>query len=474
MKIFKYFILSLTILLYSCSDNDNVTSAPIEDKTKELTIFHINDLHGSIDNFSKIKQLVDKEKEKTNVLFVCGGDIFSGSPVVDFYEEKGFPIIDLMNKVGVDITVFGNHEFDYGETVLNDRINQSNFDWICANMDTKNSIIEQPKAYKTININGVKVSLLGLIQTSESNGRLLPATHPLRVKNIEFIHYEDIIRDYSTLKNRENSDLYIGLTHLGLGTDTSIANQHPFLDIIIGGHSHSQTGQKVNNTYIYQSGSKLKKLGKIKVIIDEFGNITTDFELIDLSNITEFDSTIDALIQSYNENPEFDEIIGYAEEHHNKTEVGNFYTEALLNELDVDLTFQNSGGIRSTLDQGDITVREIYTIDPFNNGSVIYDMTIGETKYFLKNSGQGLHYAGLSIEQSGNSIIFKDENGNVLSDNTSISIGINDFIPNVHSTYFTSTPTIKELSTAETIIEFLKNTPENINYTNYNNYFKYQ
>ena len=113
MKIFKYFILSLTILLYSCSDNDNVTSAPIEDKTKELTIFHINDLHGSIDNFSKIKQLVDKEKEKTNVLFVCGGDIFSGSPVVDFYEEKGFPIIDLMNKVGVDITVFGNHEFDW-------------------------------------------------------------------------------------------------------------------------------------------------------------------------------------------------------------------------------------------------------------------------------------------------------------------------------------------------------------------------
>jgi 2',3'-cyclic-nucleotide 2'-phosphodiesterase (5'-nucleotidase family) len=470
----RFFYLFIAFAFFSCSkDGSSITDLPIENNLKKITIFHINDVHGSIDNFAKIKYLVDEEKKKTNVLFVCAGDTFSGNPVVDFYNEKGYPMIDLMNKAGVDIAVLGNHEFDYGETILNNRINQSHFEWICANLNTDNSPIQQPQAYSTININDINVTFLGLIQTSESNNRLIPATHPWRVKNIEFTHYSDVIRNYSSLKRTENSDIYIGLTHLGLNTDTSIAENHPFFDIIIGGHSHSEIAKKENNTYIYQAGSYLRNLGKIKVTIDNEGIITTNHELINLSTVTEYDASIKTLIDNYNDNPEFDEVIGFAEENHNKNEVGNFYTEALLNEMSVDLTFQNSGGIRSTLDEGDITIREIYAIDPFNNGSVTYTMTVGEVKTFFKNSGEGLYYAGLTIEQSGNSIIIKDENGDVLSDNTSITIGVNDFIPAVNNSYFTSTATIKEFTTAETIINYLKKNSAPINYTGYNNYFKF-
>ena len=97
----------------SCSkDNGKNKDKSDETITKNLTIFFVNDQHGQLDNFSKIKYIIDKEKQETNVIVACSGDMFSGNPVVDNYPEKGYPMIDVMNKVGFDITVFGNHEFD--------------------------------------------------------------------------------------------------------------------------------------------------------------------------------------------------------------------------------------------------------------------------------------------------------------------------------------------------------------------------
>ena len=471
----KKLILVLFVLSFTFCSKDNNSITPENQETKKhITIFHINDPHGSIENFSKIKYLIDKEKKLTNVLFVVAGDIFSGNPIVDNHEEKGFPIIDLMNKTGIDIAVLGNHEFDYGETILNNRINQSEFDWICANIDTKNSTIPQPKAYKTLTVDDIKVTFLGLVETNGSDNEVIPSTHPWRVQNFTFTNYSEIIRDYSNLKSTENSNVYIGLTHLGLNTDISIANEHPFLDIIIGGHSHSIANQKENDTYIYQAGSYLRNLGKISVTINEDKSISANYELINLSTVYEFDQTVQNTIGNYNENSDLDEVIGFSGAYHNKPQVGNFYTYSLLNEMNVDLTFQNTGGIRNTLDEGDITKREIYAIDPFNNGSVTYNMKIGDIKYFLEESREGLYYAGLTIEQSGDDIIIKNDAGEILNDNTEITLGINDYIPAVHSNYFTSTPTFKEFTTAETIINYLNNNSATVNHTQYSNYFKYQ
>ena len=57
---------------------------------------------------------MDEARQETNVLLVAAGDIFSGSPIVDQYDPRGYPIIDVMNKTGFDMAVIGNHEFDYG------------------------------------------------------------------------------------------------------------------------------------------------------------------------------------------------------------------------------------------------------------------------------------------------------------------------------------------------------------------------
>ena len=127
MKKAFIFLLAVFIIVSCSKDPDNGINPE-----KNLTIFFVNDQHGQLENFSKIKHIVDQEKQEGNVIVACSGDIFSGNPVVDNFEAKGFPIIDAMNQVSFDISVLGNHEFDYGEQVLKDRMEQANFDWVCA------------------------------------------------------------------------------------------------------------------------------------------------------------------------------------------------------------------------------------------------------------------------------------------------------------------------------------------------------
>ncbi|WP_456377999.1 bifunctional metallophosphatase/5'-nucleotidase [Lutibacter sp.] len=475
MKLFRYFLtISFTLFLTVNCSKDTATSIPTpQNESKELTIFHINDQHGKLENFSKIKYIIAKEKENTNVIVVCGGDIFSGNPVVDNHTKKGFPMIDIMNKVGFDIATIGNHEFDYGETILKDRFQQAQFNLVCANVNMNATGIPQPLEYKTISKNNIKVTFLGLVETNGKPDAIIPSTHPWRVQNLTFQKYTSVIENYAQIKETEQSDLYIALTHLGESTDKKIATNYPYFDLIIGGHSHSRTNTTVNSIPIFQAGSNLNYLGKIKLTIKNQIIESLEYQQIDLTTYPNYDAALKATIDTYNANANLDEVIGYAEAYHSRSKVGYFYTNALRNEMNVDLTFQNSGGIRADLNEGAISKREIYTIDPFNNGSVTYSMTVGEIKNFLKNSGAGFYYSGGKIEKDGNSIVIMNEANDILSDNFTLTIGLNDYIPAVYDSFFTQTPTYKPYTTAEAIISYLENNSSPINFTNYNNYFKF-
>jgi len=476
MRILHYFLLVsfVSIISISCT-NETSSDAPILEvsSVKELTIFHINDQHGRLANFAKIKSIIDQEKSTTNVMVVCAGDIFSGNPVVDNHEEKGFPMIDLMNKVGFDVAALGNHEFDYGEAILKDRFLQSQFSWVCANVDMKSSGIPEPFEYKTITKNNVSVTFLGLVETNGKQDAIIPSTHPWRVQNLTFKDYQDVIVNYENIKENEKSDLYIALTHLGESTDTNIATSQPYFDLIIGGHSHTKTNKTINNTRIFHAGSNLNFLGKIKLTIENKNIETINFELINLEKHTGFDSSIKELVDNYNESANLSEVIGFAQKHHSKSAVGAFYTEALRVELEADITFQNTGGVRNDLNEGDILKSEIYSIDPFNNGSVTYSLTVGEIKDFLMGSKLAIYYSGVEIEQENGIISIYREN-QLLADNTRLVLGMNDYIPAVYDTYFTQAPTYTSYTTAERIINYLKNSTETVNYTEVDSYFKFE
>jgi len=476
MKNLSLVLIVILILSGACSRKKGVAATEGE----ELTIFFINDQHGQIDNFSKIAHIVKAEEQSTSVIVACSGDMFSGNPVVDNYPEKGYPMIDLMNRAGFDVAVLGNHEYDYGDSILADRMNQSEFTWVCANVDMEDTEVPEPHEYTTLSVDGLKITFLGLVETNGKENATIPSTHPWRVQNFTFQRAETVVSHYANVKEQEDSDLYIALSHLGhngyggsLG-DFQLAHQFPYFDLIIGGHSHSEIDTTVNDIPIYQAISSLNYLGKIELTLNDKKIQSLDYELIDLSQYQEQDDEIASLVNQYNDAPHLKEVIGYSNTLHSQGQVGCFYTDALRSVMNTDLTFQNTGGVRSGLDEGDIITGEILKIAPFNNRTVIYNMSVSEINSFLKGTGSGFYYSGLHIEQVGDEIHLLDEQDHILSAETVLTVGINDYIPAVHASYFPDKGAMQNMTAAETMIYYLENINSEVEYEDCDRYFRFQ
>ncbi len=475
MKTARAILLLLFFAFFACNTETQTT----DNVTKNITIFFVNDVHAQIDNFAKVKNIVDAERENTNVIVASSGDLFSGNPVVDNSAPKGFPIIDVMNEVGFNIAVLGNHEFDYGIDVLADRVEQSNFPWVCANVNTGNSELPQPPAFTTVTAGNVKVTFLGLVETAGSHSAIIPSSHPAKLKGLSFQRAQDVVKNYMDLKTGEDADLLVALSHLGhngyeknIG-DFQLAEQNFFFDLIIGGHSHAKIDTVVANIPVFQTGSYLNYLGKVKLTIKNKSVQLVDFELIDLDNYVKFDVELQALIETYNDMPELEEVIGYAEQYHSRWQLGCFYTDALRLQMQTDVSFQNTGGIRTSLDEGNITKREIFEISPFNNGTVIYNMSVADIKLFLIGSQAGFYYSGIHIRKVGGKIEIRDLNNNLIPDDYVLTVGINDYIPAVNDLYFPGNGVVQPLTAAETLIAYLTNTNRIVDYPDCDRYFRY-
>lgn len=468
-------LLACLVLLWGCSKESDTPNA----KTSKLTIFCVNDVHAQIDNFSKVKHIIDAERLNTNVIVASAGDLFSGNPVVDNYDEKGYPIIDIMNEIGFDVACIGNHEFDYGPVALANRIEQSNFPWVCANAEAKTNNMLQPDAYTTLLVDELRITFLGLIETGGSKTATIPSSHPWRVSDYIFTPAQNMLANFKNVKKDEDADLLIALSHLGHNAsdgeigDFQLARNFGFFDMIIGGHSHALIDTTFNNTPIFQTGGYLHFLGKIELEIKDKSVVSSNFTLINLDKYSQFDTDLQARIENYNNDPELYEEIGFSEAFHSKASTGCFYTNAIREYMGADVSFQNTGGIRSTLDEGTIIKREIYEISPFNNGTVLYEMTVEEIKLFLQGSGSGFYYSGIQIRKTGGAIEISDRLGRKIPDDYVLKVGINDYIPAVHSSYFPNNGIVQTLTAAETIIAYLESNSSPVDFSTCYNYFRY-
>ncbi len=458
------YFLALFIGLVGCSNIDS-------DATEKLTIFFINDPHGKLNNFAKIKHIVDQERSETNVMLVAGGDIFSGNPIVDQYSDKGFPIVDIMNKTGFDASALGNHEFDYGIEILNRRMDQSEFEWLCANVDASGSQFIQPKPYHTFEVGDLKVTILSFVET-RGNPRM-PSTHPNNIKDITFMAYETVAPKYETLKEKEGADVLLALTHLGNRTENELANNFPFMDLVIGGHTNNVKSELVNGIPVLMAGGNLSHLGKIELKIRDRKIMEHKTTLIDLSQYSEVDTELMTDIDVYNDAPEFNEVLGTSLTDLDGGEVGCLYSTAVREMLDVDVMFQNGGGVRSDLDEGDITKMEILKIAPFGNRAVIFDMTLDELESFLVSDIEGMHYTGINIQQEGTDLIFLDASDEILPDNFPMKVALNDYVATKYAEFLKPEREVLTLTMAEILMEYVDKV-DTVSFEGCSRYFRYQ
>ena len=422
-----------------------------------VVIYAINDPHGQINNFPRLKTLIENDRaQNSKVFFVSAGDLFSGNPIVDYHENKGFPMIDLLNDCGLDISVIGNHEFDYGQDVLNARIDQAEFPFICDNVSDASGALADVNGFELITKDGFTIAFVGVVETGSPG--LRPLTHPKKIEGLTFTEGLNSFPNYEDLKADNDADLLVALTHYGYYKDQQILETYSFVDLVIGGHSNGEYGNAYENGYMVMSGKNLEKVSKTTLTVTNKAITDFNFELIDLSDTSmAFDQPTQSKVDDYNNQPEFYTVIGESEIDHTRSETACLYTDALQNITGADFVIQNMGGIRTYLDEGDITPFDIYSIDPFGNSLDTFEMTITDFRTFLNNYQSSYSYSTtLEVNKDENQVLQFTKDGVALEDTDVIEFSLNDYISNVFGDYFPQPSFTYDETTADYIIQYIR------------------
>lgn len=441
--------------------------APVPAEAR-IVIFHSNDIHGKIDNFAKVAAIIDAEKKGgADVFYFCAGDNFTGNPVIDQYDPPGEPMLELLNRLGLDLLCPGNHEFDYGLENLQKFAARARFPMVSANIEAPPGSFPQLRPSVLLKTRGgVKIAVFGLIQIEAGNG--LPSTHPDKVKGLRFS--EPLAKALEMKKLRAGSNVLIGLTHIGYDQDLLLAQQMPELDVIIGGHSHTRVdpAENVNGVLIAQAGSDNKFLGRVELQVRSGRVVEKKGALIDLSGPMAEDALVKGMIARFNRNPAFARVIAEAPlEITGKDALGSLMTDAMRQVHGLDIAFQNGGGIRLNLLPKKITLKDIYTLDPFGNQVVQFAMTAAEIRGLIESSvAKGgeidLQVSGISYVVRSDSakqvkeILLREAYGTPLAEDKKFQVGISSYVASAYNFAHADPGRSLQSTTADALIRYLQ------------------
>lgn len=354
---------------------------------KEVAILTVNDIHANINLFPRFAALVDSIRGVyPDLLVFSAGDNRTGNPLNDMYDPTNYPVIAMMNKVGFDLSAVGNHEWDANIEALQRNISDADFPFLCANVFIPDSVKLDIVPFKVIENNGVKIAVVGLLQLGASG---IPSAHKNNVSRVSFKKGIEVVADYQYL--RDKNDLFVLLSHEGFEEDLRLADAYPFVDAIFGGHSHTliEHPETHNGVLITQSGSKLNYATLTVFKFHDKALVERKATVLNVNKFSKENAEMKDMVKSFCEaNNSMDEVMAVATTRfNNREEIGCMITDAVREGSGADFVFQNTGGIRvNDFEQGPITVKDIYTIDPFKNMVVVYTMTGKQIEQFIIQS----------------------------------------------------------------------------------------
>ena len=336
---------------------------------KELHILSANDMHAAIENFPRLGYVADSLRALyPDLLILSGGDNRSGDPINDMFEIPAYPMVALMNQVGFHATVVGNHEFDSNQYGLARLIGLSTFPTLCANMEPDAKFNMHVKPYQIFDCGGISVGVLGITALGSMG---TPESHPARMTDIRFMDPLETIQKYAFL--REKCDVVLLLSHLGYADDVKFSAELPWVDIIVGGHSHTQLngGEIHNGILITQNMKSLLNATHSTLVLEDGKVVEKKAEAIAIAGQPGENKTVAELVRYFSENPAFKRALAIAETPMNKEELGCMVCDAYIEETGADLSYQNAGGVRiEEHEAGDMTVGDVMKMDPFQNNAV--------------------------------------------------------------------------------------------------------
>ncbi|MGN7478244.1 5'-nucleotidase C-terminal domain-containing protein [Solibacillus silvestris] len=429
-----------------------------ENSNYKLSIMHVNDTHARVEMLPKLMTAVNEQRAKTpDALLLHAGDVFSGT--LYFNEFEGQADLPFLNAMKFDAITLGNHEFDLGSSpeghkALAEFIKAAQFPVLTANVDfTKDSLFtglftdlvssepENGKIYAGMvkEVNGEKVGIFGLT-TAETKDIASPGS-------IVFENYIDEAKKAVKAFEDKGVDKIIAVTHLGFDdnavydNDQILAKSVPGIDIIVGGHSHTQldepfivetntVGEKKDATLIVQAYQYGDYLGTLDVEFDEqgvivkhkgqllkVGEFANDAEGLKL--LAPFKEKVDAISSAEIGVTLTEDLVNPRATEENsisvrssETVLGNIITDGMLAKAKnytskkVIMALQNGGGIREAIPAGEVTTGQVITVLPFGNTLALMDASGAELKAAFEHSlkdapkehGGFLHISGAKLE----------------------------------------------------------------------------
>lgn len=438
-KYFVFIVAIICVLFHSAWGNAE------DNNTDFLVILHTNDTHSRIDpdvdglgGIARRQVVIDSIREiYPNVMLVDAGDAVQGTLYYTLFGGEVERV--LMNELGYDIQILGNHEFDGGMDNLVREWDKLNATKISTNYDLSDTPLDsiiQPYFIKQIGNRKIAFIAInldpeGIIFAGSSEG----------VRYKDGLHEADSIADY--LKNEEKVDFIVAITHIGysVGTgygDVDLASKSRNIDIIIGGHTHTlinpsdtssvppfMVNELGDTVLIAQAGFGGKYIGEIVIELNTLRAhsdiIRIDGRLDDrLSNktvgiINNYRNEVDSMLN---------EKISWTAEPLKKDDwtLTNFISDILYEEGTflsggkIDLAIMNRGGIRCDLPEGDISKGIIMQMLPFDNKIVILELCGKELKEAIevmaKRGGDGISknvFSSLSDEKELLFVMINDE-----------------------------------------------------------------
>ncbi|WP_346929469.1 5'-nucleotidase C-terminal domain-containing protein [Clostridium sp.] len=480
--LFATLVMPVNITKAYAEDNDKTNNSQavvgdesnVEEQSLEITnlskgnkmvdILSFNDFHGNVlesgknIGAAKLAGVVNEYKAKANteygVIPVSAGDLYQGTAISNL--TTGKPVTAMVKDMGLEASAIGNHEFDWGVDNINTWANGGGFQFLAANIVKKGTEekVSYAQPYKVVERNGVKIGLIG-ISTPET----ATSTLAENVKDVDFLDPVKTVAKWNkVLRETEKVDAVVVIAHAGAYQDSNTKEitgeaadiaKVEGVDAVIAGHNHAVVSGEVNGVPVVEGGYNGRALAKLTFTFDDSNKLLDVEPSVDVFSGKEATLPVDenVLKEVKNTKEGLNEILGKKatslEErlsHDDKntavTPLGVTVAETMRKIVGTEIAVTNGGGIRRSLEQGDVTVGDMYEILPFDNTLVTLDVKGSDLYSIIEH---GINTEGFAWGQfAGIKVWYNPKDGKVssirLNDGTKIdmdkyySVAINDFM----------------------------------------------
>ncbi|MGJ8744508.1 bifunctional metallophosphatase/5'-nucleotidase [Polaribacter sp.] len=459
MKYTKSLLYFLSILFFASCQKD--------DQKIDFTFLQLNDVYeiapiqgGEFGGMARV-ETVHKEllQENPNTMLFMAGDFLNpsllGTVKVEGERVRGKQMIEVMNAMNFDLVAFGNHEFDVSKEDLQKRLNESNFPWISANVKLKTKEAAIP-FYKERNGEKHAVGETFIKEFSDADGTkikvgFISVCIPSNPK--EFVEYGNMFvkarASYAAIKDAV--DVVFGLTHVKITNDKRIAKLLPNIPLIMGGHEHANSYDKVGNVIISKADANAKTVYVHRISYDKKTKKTVvKSELKEINRTINSDKNIGEIVYKWQsiltskikeiiQNP--DEVIFKASTaldgrdapiRSTQTNLGQVITKSMsfANNNEVDCALVNGGSIRiDDVLEGNITAVDIFRVLPYG-GAILKVKLKGRLlkrvlDYGVLAAGTGAYLQRFNAEKIGEKWMIKNKE---LNSNKVYTVAFSDYL----------------------------------------------